>query len=102
MKVFRSDCSATVGVVGYVAAIECNKVHVERPSASTSGGQSRGIEKVAAAPVNAAAAAVGFIDDGLAAPGFKEFLANALNAEPEEQVRQLCNNQYTIYQSTGR
>lgn len=37
---------------GYVAAIECRRVQVERPSSSTSGGQSGGIvleEKVAGA-----------------------------------------------------
>lgn len=37
---------------GYVAAIECSSVHVERPSSSTSGGQSEGVslgERVAAA-----------------------------------------------------
>lgn len=37
---------------GYVAAIECNRVQVERPRASTSGGQSEGVslgEGVAAA-----------------------------------------------------
>lgn len=33
-------CSVGVGVVGYEAAIEWRSVHEERPSCSTSGGQS--------------------------------------------------------------
>lgn len=44
-------CSASA-FSGYVAAIECRRVQVERPSASTSGGQSEGVslgEDVAAA-----------------------------------------------------
>jgi hypothetical protein len=34
------DCVSGGAVRGYVAAILCNKVQVDRPSSSTSGGQS--------------------------------------------------------------
>lgn len=44
MKVRISDCWVWVAVVGYVAARECRKVQVERPSSSTSGGHS-GLEE---------------------------------------------------------
>lgn len=40
MKLRISDCWVWVAVVGYVAARECRKVQVERPSSSTSGGHS--------------------------------------------------------------
>lgn len=43
MKLRTSDCSAGVGWVGYVAAIECRSVQPERPRVSTSGGQSFGM-----------------------------------------------------------
>lgn len=43
MKLFRSACSFGVGVFGYVAAIEWSRVHVLRPSVSTSAGQSVGV-----------------------------------------------------------
>lgn len=71
--------------------MECSSVQVERPRASTSGGQSRGIAKVAAAPVRAApaAAAVGAAEDEVVPVGLMDDLAKALKAEPEEQVRQL-------------
>jgi hypothetical protein len=49
MKLLMSDCSAGVGVVGYVAAIECSSVHVLRPSVSTSAGQSFGVAGMMAA-----------------------------------------------------
>src|SRR5690242_16296695 len=42
MKLVRSACSLGVGAGGYVAAIEWSSVHVLRPRASTSGGQSLG------------------------------------------------------------
>ncbi len=37
-----SRCCAGAGASGYAAASECRKVHVWRPSVSTSGGQSGG------------------------------------------------------------
>lgn len=52
-KPFVSVCNSGVGFTGYVAVIECKRVHEERPRASTSGGQSVG-------RVGAAAAAVDF------------------------------------------
>lgn len=51
-----SFCSSALAFSGYVAAIECNSVQVERPSCSTSGGQSSGI--LFAAGVTAATAVV--------------------------------------------
>jgi hypothetical protein len=40
MKLLISLCSVDVGVVGYVAAMECKRVQVLCPSVSTSAGQS--------------------------------------------------------------
>jgi hypothetical protein len=95
MKVRRSACSRAEGSAGYVAAIECSSVQVERPSCSTSGGQSRGMVRVAAAPVvaTAAAAVAVAVEEKfwlvVVVLGFNEDLAKALKADPEEQVRQL-------------
>jgi hypothetical protein len=49
MKLRRSACSVAVGAVGYVAAMECRRVQVLRPSVSTSAGQSLGGVVTAAA-----------------------------------------------------
>lgn len=54
-----SDCSAGVGLRGYVAVMEWRSVQEERPRASTSGGQSAGREVVVDAGATAAAV-VGF------------------------------------------
>lgn len=94
MKVRRSACSRAEGSAGYVAAIECSSVQVERPSCSTSGGQSRGMVRVVAAPVVATAAVAAVAVEEkfwlvVVVLGFNEDLAKALKAEPEEQVRQL-------------
>lgn len=57
-----SLCCWAVAVVGYAAVRECRKVQVERPRASTSGGQSAGMGRVEvegrAVLVDAAPAAV--------------------------------------------
>jgi hypothetical protein len=42
MNCVTLDCSAGVGCVGYCAAMEWRRVQDERPSCSTSGGQSLG------------------------------------------------------------
>lgn len=42
MNVFALACSCAVAFSGYVAVKVCRNVHVERPRASTSGGQSDG------------------------------------------------------------
>lgn len=42
MNDVASSCSACDGVSGYCAVIECSSVHDDRPSCSTSGGQSTG------------------------------------------------------------
>lgn len=83
---------------GYVAAIECSSVHVERPSSSTSGGQSEGVslgEGVAAAAraaVEVVILLVLDVDDEVEL----EFvllrsacLVNARHEATEVQVRQL-------------
>jgi hypothetical protein len=78
---------------GYVAAIECNSVHVERPRTSTSGGQSEG---VSVGEGVAAAASAGVEVVILLALGVEEFallrsacLVNAFHEATEVQVRQL-------------
>jgi hypothetical protein len=86
-------CSASA-FSGYVAAIECSSVHVERPSSSTSGGQSEGVslgDGVAAA----ARPAVGIVVLLVLEVGV-EFsflrsacLVNARHEATEVQVRQL-------------
>jgi hypothetical protein len=88
MKDLRSVCSRADGARGYVAAIECSSVQVERPRASTSGGQSDGsvdTEAAAAAVPRPAAAAVVVgvlrVDFACEAQDLKEL--------PELQVRQL-------------
>lgn len=49
-----SDCWVWDAVVGYVAARECRKVQVERPSSSTSGGHSGLVEEEDDEPDDAA------------------------------------------------
>lgn len=79
---------------GYVAAIECNRVHVERPSSSTSGGQSEGVSlgegvaPAASAGVDVVVLLVLGVEEEL------EFLrlacfVNAFHEATEVQVRQL-------------
>lgn len=79
---------------GYVAAMECSSVQVERPSSSTSGGQSEGVslgESVAAAAIAGAEVVI------LLALGFEVALGllrsacfvNARHEATEVQVRQL-------------
>lgn len=83
---------------GYVAAIECSSVHVERPSSSTSGGQSErislgeGVAAAARADVEVGILLVLEVED----EAVFEFvflrsacLANARHEETEVQVRQL-------------
>jgi uncharacterized protein (DUF362 family) len=81
---------------GYVAAIEWSSVHVERPSSSTSGGQSEGVSfgggVVAAAAASAAVDVVMLLVLGVEAE--PEFLrsacfVNAFHDATEVQVRQL-------------
>lgn len=78
---------------GYVAAIECSSVQVERPRASTSGGQSEGVslgEGVAAA-ASAGVEMVPLLVLGVEAE--VDFLSacfvNARHEATEVQVRQL-------------
>lgn len=81
---------------GYVAAIECRRVQVERPSCSTSGGQSEGIvlgEEVA----GAARGVVGVVLVVLVLEGELELstlacLVRLRQAATEVQVRQLKRN----------
>lgn len=83
---------------GYVAAIECSSVHVERPSSSTSGGQFEGIslgEGVAAAAtvgVEVVILLVFDVEDEVEL-GFvllrSACLVNARHEATEVQVRQL-------------
>lgn len=68
---------------GYVAARECSRVHVLRPSSSTSGGHSG----AAARLVTAAAAEV-----LLPGPGFVEDFIIASQSAEEVHVRQLQEN----------
>lgn len=71
---------------GYVAAIECSSVHVERPSSSTSGGQPEGVslgEGVAAAARVGVEVELEFVLLRSA------FLVNARHEATEVQVRQL-------------
>lgn len=55
-KLRMSSCCWGVAVAGYAAVSECRKVQVERPRASTSGGQSAGIGSVEGLAVLVAAA----------------------------------------------
>lgn len=83
---------------GYVAAIECSSVHVERPSSSTSGGQSERVslgEGVAAA-ARAGVEVVILLVFEVEVEVELEFvflrsacLVNASHEETEVQVRQL-------------
>lgn len=76
---------------GYVAAIEWRRVQVERPRASTSGGQSEGIEL----GEGVAGAARGFVeavvvDDGVFAEGSVwACFVRARQEDIDVQVRQL-------------
>lgn len=72
MKLRTSDCSAGVGWVGYVAAIECRSVQPERPRVSTSGGQS-----------------FGTVTTGFGAAVVVDFLVCEAQAAKEVQLRQL-------------
>jgi hypothetical protein len=78
---------------GYVAAIEWRRVQVERPSASTSGGQSEGIElagEVAGAARGAVEVVFVLVLDGVVAEGSD--LACFVRARQEDidvHVRQL-------------
>lgn len=71
---------------GYVAARECNRVHVLRPSSSTSGGHSG----VAARLVTVAAAAAAEVL--LPGPGFVEDFIIASQSAEDVHVRQLQEN----------
>lgn len=94
-----SWCSA-FAFSGYVAAIECSNVQVERPSCSTSGGQSEGVslgEGVAAAAragVEVVILPVFELEDVEVGFGLDAFLSsaclvNARHEATEVQVRQL-------------
>ena len=75
---------------GYVAAIECRSVQVERPSCSTSGGQSEGSslgEGVAAA----ASAGVEVVVLVLAELFMSACFVNARHEATEVQVRHLVD-----------
>ncbi len=86
MKCFIIVCIDEGALSGYVAAMLWSIVQVERPSSSTSGGQSKGgfagSVVAAARPVDAAAVAVA---------GFVDFFIIAIHAELDVQLRQLCN-----------
>jgi len=79
-------------VVGYVAARLCRKVHVERPSSSTSGGQSEGWGRVWLA---AALEVLG--EDDVTAEDF----IIAIHADEDVQVRQLHSGQYQTENNKG-
>jgi hypothetical protein len=77
-------------VVGYVAARLCRKVHVERPSSSTSGGQSEG--RVWLAVVLEVLG-----EDDVTAEDF----IIAIHADEDVQVRQLHGGQYHTENNKG-
>ena len=84
-----SLCCSLFAVSGYVAAIECSSVHVDRPSASTSGGQSAGVVLAA----GLAGAARGTVEVVVVLEGVEDSaracLVRARHEATEVQVRQL-------------
>ena len=80
MNRFMTVCIDVGAASGYVAAMLWSIVQVERPSSSTSGGQSEG--SGAGSVVVGARAAV-------AAAGFVDFFIIAIHAELAVQLRQL-------------
>lgn len=99
---------------GYVAAIECSSVHVERPSSSTSGGQSEGVpleDGVAAAAKAAVEVAVLLVEVedevevefGAALLAFLKSacLVNARHEATEVQLRQLGGGYVSLFCRPG-
>lgn len=80
MNCFMTICIDDGADSGYVAAMLWSIVQVERPSSSTSGGQSEGAG-VGSVAVKASGA--------VAAAGFVDFFIIAIHAELEVQLRQL-------------
>jgi hypothetical protein len=87
MNCFVSLCWVEVGRSGYAAVRACKKVQVERPSCSTSGGQSEGIDEREAFAVEGAVvvwAALGLLSLEAGAER-----AMAIHEETEVQERHL-------------
>jgi hypothetical protein len=78
-----SVCSEVVGAVGYVAAMECRRVHELRPRVSTSAGQSFGVAGVTV--IGCAGVLNFFVCDACEACD-----AQAVKAVLELHARQLC------------
>ena len=81
MNCFITVCIEEGAASGYVAAMLWSIVQVERPSSSTSGGQSEGTG-TGSVVVEARAT--------VAAAGFVDFFIIAIHAELAVQLRQLC------------
>ena len=81
MNCFMTACIDAGADSGYIAAMLWSIVHVERPSSSTSGGQSGGTGVGSTVVVVAAA-----VD---AEAGFVDFFIIAIHAELAVQLRQL-------------
>ena len=81
MNCFITVCIDEGAALGYVAAMLWSIVQVERPSSSTSGGQSEGTG-TGSVVVEARAT--------VAASGFVDFFIIAIHAELAVQLRQLC------------
>lgn len=83
-----SLCCSLFAVSGYVAAIVCSSVHVDRPSASTSGGQSAGVVLAAGLAGAARGTVVVVVLEGVE-DSARACLVRARHEATEVQVRQL-------------
>ena len=81
MNDFITDCMEEEAFSGYVAAMLWSMVQVDRPSSSTSGGQSEG-----SAVCVVDAAAVATVEGP---PALVDFFIIAIHAEEDVQLRQL-------------
>lgn len=85
-----SACCWVLAVSGYVAAIECRRVQVERPRASTSGGQSGGIEGIGEGLVVVSVSVVFVVELGDPEAGLDCFVM-ASHEDTDVHVRQLLS-----------
>lgn len=95
-----SACCWVLAVSGYVAAIECRRVQVERPRASTSGGQSEGMEGIGEALVVVFASVAFVVELGDPVAGLDCFVM-ASQEDTDVQVRQLLRDSFSSWSLQG-